>query len=456
MKKYIILTSVLALAACGGGSGGGHGGGSVAPTREAVDPTAITSNGHITSMASEVLVPNGNSGAIVTRSGSVNYEGKSYTSYRLDDVNFRVATGGGSDAFLNFHMDDKGKIDSLVLDTGAGKQKMFRRNDTSADFRGVVYEYVLLEDDATGPDYINGTDKDTLVRLVYSAENDPTSYSTLQNAAAGKCPTGKKCRWDRIDQAFRISSGGNESSEDFRYSDFGKLQTTNFGKYKGVTSENFADAKTHTRDYKDGEVVIGTAKTWDNVEFDEEDFDIFGGGYKVSALQHRPTTDMHFTGKAIGSIYASDSKNHPDDSKALQDNEARLDFVGGTETLTMNFNNDESKWYKVIVTKYANNTNNITFKDFHASGNVGTKFKNETAGVVSVDNFTTTTGKAETAGDVKKEGMLDMGYYGATGPDEATGVVRYKETSVFSEGEPAKNVQYEREFRAGYGMKPTE
>jgi len=25
MKKYLILTSVLALAACGGGSGGGHG-----------------------------------------------------------------------------------------------------------------------------------------------------------------------------------------------------------------------------------------------------------------------------------------------------------------------------------------------------------------------------------------------------------------------------------------------
>jgi hypothetical protein len=437
MKKYIILTSVLALAACGGG-GGHHGTGgdrAMLPERAVVSDTARASNGNITTMASEILVPKG-AGTVIARPGSVSMDGLSYTSYRLDDVSFRVATGGGNDALLHFNMDPNGRIDSLNVNVGAGKQELFRRDDTS-DFRGIVYEYVLLEDNPDAQNYAK-EDRDTLVRLVFSAENDPTDFSVLSEAAAGKCPTGSSCRWDRIDQAFRVTSTGSEDA--FKYSDFGKLQTANFGKYKDVTAENFEQAKTHTRD---GDGVIGDADDWDSIVFDDDEFDVFGGGYKLSVLQHKPTTDMHFTGKAIGSVYATDSAAHPDDNKALKDNAASLDFVDGTETLTMNFNNDESKWYKVVVTRDANG-NNIKFSDFNESGNAGTRFKNETGGEVSLDNFT----QSSNVAGVKREGLLDMGYYGITGPEEATGVVRYKETTKES------NVQYEREFRAGYGMKP--
>ena len=221
MKKYAILTSVLALAACGGGSGGG-GGVVVAPAnvRSAVDPSAINSNQKITSMASEVLIPKSSGDSIVTRAANVNYNGKNYVSYRLDDVNFRVATGGGNDAMLNFKMDDLGKIDSLIMNVGGGEQKLYRRDDNTADFRGIVYEYVLLEEGANSEaDYSKAADKDTKVRLVFSPENDPTDFSVLSNAATNKCPAGKYCRWDRIDQAFRVSSQGT----DFKYSDFGKL-----------------------------------------------------------------------------------------------------------------------------------------------------------------------------------------------------------------------------------------
>ena len=153
MKKYLILTSIFALAACGGG--GGHSG-SGTPTRAAISDAAITSNRNITSMASEVLVPK-NGGSVIARSGSVNYEGNSYTSYRLDDVNFRVATGA-NDAFLRFNMDENGKIDSLVMNVGTPEamsdQHMVRRSDDTADFRGIVYEYVVLEDSATQHDDI--------------------------------------------------------------------------------------------------------------------------------------------------------------------------------------------------------------------------------------------------------------------------------------------------------------
>lgn len=431
MKKYLILTSVLALAACGGG--GGHSG--TAP-RAAVGQDALISNSHITSMASEVLVPKG-SGAIVTnRAGTVNKDGVSYTSYRLDDVDFRVATGGGNDALLNFHMDSQGKIDSLIAEVGGGKQKLFRRNDTSSDFRGVVYEYIVLEGPAGHDGDYSKSDEETLVRLVYSAEGDPTSYSVLEKAAKGKCPAGKSCRWDRIDQAFRVTSKGG--TDDLTYSDFGMLQTANFGKYKGVTAETFAESKNHTRD-KDG--VIGDAKTWDNIDFDTQDYDVFGGGYKVSALEHRPTTDMHFTGKAIGSVYATRKSDHHKDNVALEDNAATLDFVGGVETLAMHFDN----WYDVTVTKNGD-SNHISFTNFEGdTGDTGNAFR--TAGSLEVDNFTTTTGDFDADGHVKREGMLDMGYYGVTGPEEATGVVRFKETT--KEGED----RYEREFRAGYGMK---
>ena len=431
MKKYFMYMSVLMLAACGGGSGGGVSGTGL-PVRAAVDPSALTSNQHITSMASEVLIPNNSGDTIIARAGSVNFEGKQYTSYRLDDVNFRVATGGGNDALLNFKMDDLGKIDSLVMNVGGGEQNLFRRSDDTADFRGIVYEYVVL-DGATQDDDITKGDLDTLVRLVFSPDNDPTDYSVLSSAAAGKCPKNQHCRWDRIDQAFRITKQAGNS---FRYSDFGKLQTTNFGKYKGVTESNFAEAKTQTRDYKNGAEATGTAATWNTVSFSETDFDVFGGGYKVTGLEHRPTGTMDFQGKAIGSIYASDSQNHPDKSMALQDNTATLRFEDGTETLTMKFDQNGNNYYRVVVTKNdAAGTNNITFSNFAGSDNYY-KFKSGT----SFNNFTTATATTE--------GLLDMGYYGKDGPEEATGIVRFRE-SVNEAG-----TKYEHEFRAGYGMNP--
>ena len=447
MKKYLILTSVLALAACGGGSGGGHGT-PVDTPRAAVADTAIESNTHVTSMASEILIPKSGTGEIIARSGSVNYNGLNYTSYRLDDVNFRVATGGGNDALLNFKMDNTGKIDALTVDVGGGKQKLFRRDDNSADFRGIVYEYVLLEESATEQDTkYDKSDRDTLVRLVYSETNDPNSFETLRAAADGKCPQNRVCRWDRIDQAFRITSKGNGDLEDdtdnLRYSDFGMLQTSNFGKYKDVTSNNFAEAKTHTRD-KNGN--LGEAKTWNNIEFSDADYDVFGGGYKIPELQHMPTETMDFTGTAIGSIYATNSDTHENASRALQDNNATLHFEDGTERLTMSFAN----WYgNVVVTKNASG-NNIAFggEFIGILGDNGNGFRRDAS--LDKPNFTITTGDASQNGGTRTEGLLDMGYYGKTGPEEATGVVRFKETTRDDD------VQYEREFRASYGMKPVD
>lgn len=449
MRKYFVLTSVLALCACGGGSGGG-GGGSGAPVtptnvRSAItDADVLSSNSNVTKMATEILVANDNSGTpILNRSATVRQNGHTYTSYRLDDVNFRVATGA-NDAYMRFNMDETGKIDSLIMDTGntIGVQHMDRNEDTN-QFRGIVYEYIVLSaDDDQHMDDPALEDRETLVRMVVAPSNDINDYSVLSNAASGKCPAGKSCRWDRIDQAFRVSAQGSN----FKYSDFGQLETDNFGKYKGVTENTFAASKTQkTVDGSGGHVTSDFKTAWNQLSFDRGSF-TFAGGYNVDAVKHRPTETTTFTGKAIGSVYASNSATHSDVVIPLQDDAATLTFAvapngSTTETLNMAFDN----WYDVTVTKDANG-NNIQFTNLagevDSSDENGVTFRND--GSLDKDNFTT----AVNADSLKTQGLLDMGYYGINSTEEATGVVRYKETTTVG------NTQYEREFNAGYGMTP--
>jgi len=483
MKKYVVLTSILALAACGGGGGGG---GTTAPIRAAVTEDAKISNNAITGMASEVLVAKDGTTAVrsaiplTSRKGSVVQDGKTYTSYRLDDVKFRMAAGAvADDAYIKFHMDPNGRIDSLTANLQGLEQEMIRKADgenPSADFRGIVYEYVITDatEGATVEQLVQAKDKGTLVRLIYNPDEDITDYSVLSNAEAGKCPDGKVCRWDRIDQALRIASSGksNNESQNMKYSDFGKMQTTNFGKYKGITSsEDLAESKEHQRTTSGGIIQQNAYKTWATVtdgDFDD-DFQIFAGGYDI--LSKRPTETMTFTGKAIGSLYASDSQYHGDQGIALTDDAATLEFntTTGKETLVMDFTGNAVPWYKVTVTKdnaagtsqikfdeYANTDTNHLIVDKGGAFDTGIemkdylKFHNDNGSGLTVDDFTTTTGTlVKNTEGTQNEGLLNMGYYGVDATEEAAGIVRFKETY-----QTDTNVQHEHEFRAGYGMKP--
>lgn len=485
MKKYYLaLTIGFALAACGGG-GGGSGGS--APVRAAVTDAAVASNSAVTSMASEVLVAKDGSGTTITRSGSAVYNGQTYNSYRLgEDVKFRVAAGALSeDAYIKFHMDGNGRIDSLKMNLDGKEQDMARKadaNNPSADFRGIVYEYVVTDaaPGTTGDALVQAKDKGTLVRLVYGPDTDIVNYSVLANAAAGKCPSGKVCRWDRIDQALRIVSKGKSEneSERMKYSDFGIVQSANFGKYKGITSnDELAESKLHQRTTSGGAMDTSNYITWDSLPggvFDG-DFEVFAGGY--DALTKRPTETMNFTGKAIGSLYASDSEHHPDLGIVLEDDNATLNFDTdtGKETLVMDFTDNDVPWYRVTVTKdNANGTNQIEFDNYANTtsdhvmyetknelgedilADTGTstadylKFHGDTGSGLTVDDFTTTHGAlVEHTEGTTTEGLLNMGYYGVNTTEEAAGVVRFKETY-----QTAGDVQYEHEFRAGYGMKP--
>lgn len=123
MKKFAILTSVLALTACGGGSGGGHSGavsGSEynidvirAGTGGSVSVAAAESNDVVTSMVSEIGVASDGSVVNIGR-GSFTYNDKEYTSYKLDNVRFTMADEGFGGE-MKFDVDENGEITKFTI-----------------------------------------------------------------------------------------------------------------------------------------------------------------------------------------------------------------------------------------------------------------------------------------------------------------------------------------------------
>ena len=119
MKKYFILTSVLALTACGGGSGGGSISGMTDYER------AAQSNSVITGMVSRIQSGdsyNNLSRSATTHRASTNGGSVSGTVY-LDDVLFESGDkeyGDESENFkMRFHVNANGKIDGLhTIDDG--------------------------------------------------------------------------------------------------------------------------------------------------------------------------------------------------------------------------------------------------------------------------------------------------------------------------------------------------
>ena len=82
MKKFALLTSVLTLAACGGGSGGGSFAEQNSGIRASSD--ALKSNSYVTSMASEIMVAVNGASPNIVRSSKVTSSGKEYIAYHLD------------------------------------------------------------------------------------------------------------------------------------------------------------------------------------------------------------------------------------------------------------------------------------------------------------------------------------------------------------------------------------
>lgn len=144
MKKYAILTSVLALAACGGG---GHGGGGiVAPDTLSgrISDAAAGSNQAVTKMKSQVIVSDKTS-VDLSRSATATVGDVTFTSYDLSDVKLYAADAEHtSNGYLKIGMDDNGRIDNVKLVVGGGEAEAapVARMGETAKFNSPILEYV--------------------------------------------------------------------------------------------------------------------------------------------------------------------------------------------------------------------------------------------------------------------------------------------------------------------------
>lgn len=456
MKRYVMLTSVLALAACGGGSGGGSGGavstggGYVAP-RSAVTSSVAASNSEITNMSSEIVVAsNSNTPVSVVRSATVNNGGVTYTSYRLDDVKLFTAknldTSGHS--YINLELNNEtGEIDAVKMMLGGEASGRIARDTVDTHtFAGPIFEYVLDgQDDAQFRVVDNGQDMAALNAL-----------ATQNNLSGG--------HWNRVDE--RMVFGTNGAGAGLQYSDFGHFNPIYRSKNKELSSDaDILAARAGT---------LNRSADLDKYRSDEEfnallakqDYQLFAGGYAISGTNMldtlTPENNTEYKGKAVGRVYTSIQSNGVDRTayltawnvpkdldtnddgimdawsddaghdmaKAYTTSQATMTIgADGTQTLVMPFNTQSDTsdtFYDVTITKNSSNEIDVNFDGTPSEAQYRMN-NNPTPSSI--------------------EGEFTPGYYGVNTPVEAAGTARY-----YTEQELDTNVTREWEVQAAYGM----
>jgi len=452
MRKSLLLTSVLALTACGGG-GGGHGGmpGGTTPNEpELLNAATLIdtsgSNSEITNMATAVVVKN-NSSYISFARASSDPDSEShpgYTIYKLNNVDFRLAET--EDAIFNFEIDNDGRIIKAV----ANDQEIPRgTGENSGVFVGNIFQLVNVigSDEDLRTIVSNGTvtqDELNAVRDQYLAD---TKHGGDINAVTdGDRATVK---WNYLKQKWTFATGG----EGLTYSDFGIFTSENMEKIEGISINNEG-------------IVNG-----DSDDSNHSTTMAFAGGYAINADGTKAETltvneTKTFSGKAVGRVYSSinadgsgradyldlyqvgyDDTGLPsmedagrDVIKQYETNNAALTvYANGDQELVMPFNENGGDFYRVTVTKNDDGTSFVFDPTTAPSvdSEFGEMYRLERD--VSMDSGVTPNVTIK---------QFDSGLYGFGEPTEAAGTFRYKEVTQFNE-----NDSREWEFQGAYGMK---
>ena len=450
MKNILFLTSILALAACGGG---GHSG-SVADNGASdfarsgfISDAAKESNSKVTSLSSAVVVAKDGSGSAVIRT-SKEFNGKEYEVYSLEDVKLYAADADHTDnGFLKIGMDDNGRIEKITMEIGEVGAPVARDGESNRFF-GPIFEYV--------PD---GNDQ-----AEYRIANTGQTAAQLADLKADLVAKGKisaSGHWNMVNEHMDVVTYGKDidgNGTALQYADFGHFNPVYSTKYKNVDSLSDADmAKA-----RNGQ-SLGRGDELDKVndKFDDEmaaeDYQLFAGGYAINGTTLKDSLDVPkgatFKGKAIGRVYTTVSADdgvsestrtskatengysaQHDINKAFTTKEATLKIdASGKQTLEMPFythsDDPSSKFYDVKLVKKADGTmeqpvftgnpTNADHKLYHALD-----------------------------GDNVKEASFKPGYYGVNTPVEAAGTAR-----LYSEEDLGGGVQREYEVQAAYGMK---
>ena len=390
MKKFAILTSVLALTACGGGSGGGAPNDVLTPEQRAA---AIASNSRITNMDSFIVVggsnPTVNSNARAATTGVQQSDGG--IRYDLRDVEFKTASMA-----MNTGVDDRAVI-------------MFETKDGKIDKVKITLKGI---DDV-------GSDID--MKIIGERRGDTNVFA---------------------DGVFSFKENGIEQAQTLPNEDFGLL-------YSSKAKDN--NQHLHYADW--GVVQWGDVGNWDTSNYFAGGYDVKrtdkdNYAHMNELARNAIGEKLIFSGRADGVVRIGDMSDDTDPlyiegvNKLSLSTNATLEFAAGKSTLTANFDN----WYDVKATmdntgnltnlvfangdKVDNNHNPIIADTFKWSRD-GSSFNEYTAeatkDVPIIDpHFVCPSGNYCTD-SIIRDGFVE--YYGDNGnPAEAVGVIRYGDT----------------------------
>lgn len=504
MKRYFLLTSVLALAACGGGSGGG-GSGIVAPVgyngSARVSDTAIASNSSITNMKSEVVVASNSSSPIVSRSATTHSGGVTYTSYRLDDIKLYAADASHTgDGYLQIGLDNNGRIDKMTMElSGAGAA--VTREEESKVFHGPILEYVADEVHVVSVDDV-AANADVATRNAYKdqqhwddgkwvATDDGWNYIEYGDQAVTRIPATEGVsmanlttpkdsngddiagHWNFVNEYMTVETYGKDIGTDDQSNTI-SLQYSDFGHFNPVYKEKLVDL-TSSNGQNKGNVAEGwnaeitkDARTAEQVEtlMGKEDYQLFAGGYAITGTSMSddrptltPTEGAEYKGMAIGRVYASIQGGGAGRDAKLEAWDVPYDLNiddedDSNDAYSNNAGHDMAKKFtttEATMTIGANGKQTLEMP-FHTDGFYDVKVVKEGSDPAVV-TFTDT-GSIMTTSQYRRndnEGTPEVdfnpGYYGVNTASEAAGTMRY-----YSKEDLGGGFKREWEFQAAYGM----
>lgn len=428
MKRYFILTSVLALAACGGGSGGGGAGNPEMLRAATLIGSGASDNNEITSMASAVVVKDGSSYSDVARAAKspdkTSFAG--YTIYKLNNVDFKLADD--EDATFNFEIDNAGRIVAAT----ANEQTIERDATETGIFKGKIFQFVKA-----------GDDKEVLT--VIGSDAHPVNQETLDAAISKAIIDGKLLEadatnghWNYLEQNWKFDASGKDKS--LTYSDFGFFTSTNLTKLENIS-------------FDANGVVQG-----DEHDTDHEAVMVFAGGYDILPETIKPGVGDKYEGTAIGVINTS-----------IKGDSAAKAYYGHNWGDSGHTFYNQSETAKLVTQKAEleidANGKTVIYMPFGSDGSAkDVRLTGEDANVQWYDvriedgkmNFITPNDKTITkrfehdGTNANIEGaVLTEKYYGVTKPEEATGMVVFEEKKNLSD---YTNTTREFDFQAAYGM----
>ncbi len=393
MKKLAILTSILALTACGGGSGSGGGSAPIMPDAPVVPenpdvpvvPEArpgtvsdevIDSNTYVTGMLSEIGYSEEDGTTIdvfgTNRSATrkeFKHNGKLYKSYDLSDVDFTMSDEGFG-GVVKFIVDNNKKItgfeivdeaDDFVFDGANILVKDDRFNNPSSEI--YVENGELKGNNGT----INFDDTTGIWTYDSNSEGMDGSFKIIDNEIFtlydgdelvikdGKLVSNTESLRVIDNKIYEVDTYNRTDDKGF---EFGGLIKDEDG-YTEATLTYFSAAKAN--DMKLRYSDFGYYQLAADGDVDRPVSII--GGYDIKRIDPSDVkSDTIFTAKAVGSVIAIRGGNGSGKVMPLESSgDATLTFKAGEETYSTTLNANFDDWYNILYTKKGDNDGTVVF-----------------------------------------------------------------------------------------------